>query len=87
MAQVQEEKHGRPASLTKVSLEQTSDTDPASPQVGRDHLYDTLPPHESYEGLHRWDPAAKWTAEEEAAVVRKTDLYLLSWICLMVYEQ
>ena len=86
MAQAQEEKYGRRPSLTKVSLEQTSDSDPASPQVGRDHLSNTLPPHESYEGLHRWDPAAKWTAEEEAAVVRKTDLYLLSWICLMVFE-
>ena len=86
MAQVQEKKYGRRSSLTKVSLEQTSDLDPAPSQVGRDQLYNTLPPHNSYEGLHRWDPAAKWTAEEEAAVVRKTDLYLLSWICLMVHE-
>ena len=52
--------------------------------VGQEQLADALPPHESYEGVHRWDPSATWTAKEEAAVVRKTDLYLLSWVCLMV---
>ena len=55
-----------------------------TPAVGRDHIADTIPPHESYEGFHRYDPKATWTPEEEAKVVRETDLYLLSWICLMV---
>ena len=55
-----------------------------TPAVGRDHIADTIPPHESYEGFHRYDPKATWRSEEEAKVVRKTDLYLLSWICLMV---
>lgn len=61
-----------------------SDIHSPLPSVGRDQLYDAIPPHESYEGFHRYDPTAVWTAKEEAAVVRKTDLYLLSWICLMV---
>jgi hypothetical protein len=52
--------------------------------VGRENLADALPPHESYEGRHRWDPSATWTNKEEKRVVRKTDLYLLSWICVMV---
>ena len=52
--------------------------------VGRDKLSDALPPHESYEGRHRYDPAATWTEQEERRVVWKTDLYLLSWICVMV---
>jgi hypothetical protein len=52
--------------------------------VGREHLSSTLPPHESYEGRHRWDPQATWTPEEEARVVRKTDLKLLTWVCFMV---
>ncbi|MCJ1252070.1 hypothetical protein MMC30_009308 [Trapelia coarctata] len=78
------EKEYRTASLTKLSIDQ-NDSDFEQPLVGRDHLSSTLPPHESYEGLHRWDPAAEWTPEEEAKVVRKTDLYLLSWICLMFF--
>lgn len=52
--------------------------------VGREALADALPPHESYEGAHRYDPAATWTEAEERKVIRKTDLYLLVWICVMV---
>lgn len=52
--------------------------------IGRENIYNTLPPHESYEGRHRHDALAQWTAAEERAVVRKTDLRLLSWLCLMV---
>lgn len=54
-------------------------------QVGRDHLAHAIPPHESYEGLHRWDPTATWTEAEERKVVRKTDFYLLSWLCFMFF--
>ena len=43
-----------------------------------------LEPHESYEGRHRWDPEASWSPDEEKRLVRKTDLMLLSWICIMV---
>lgn len=52
--------------------------------VGRENLSKALPPHESYEGRHRWDPDAIWSGEEEARLVRKTDLYLLSILCVMV---
>lgn len=52
--------------------------------IGRENLADSLPPHESYEGKHRWDPKAVWTPQEEAKVVWKTDLYLLLWLCVMV---
>jgi hypothetical protein len=52
-------------------------------EVGRTKI--PLQPHESYEGAHRWDPEATWTPEEEARVVRKTDLRLLSWLCLMFF--
>ena len=52
--------------------------------VGRENIHNTLPPHESYEGRHRHDPLAEWTAAEERSVVRKTDLRLLSWLCVMV---
>jgi hypothetical protein len=53
-------------------------------QVGREHLSETLAPHESYEGRHRWDPSFTWTEAEEKRVVRKTDMFLLSWLCVMV---
>ncbi|KFX93064.1 hypothetical protein O988_07003 [Pseudogymnoascus sp. VKM F-3808] len=52
-------------------------------RVGRENLSDTLPPHEDYEGRHRFDPGATWTPAEERRVILKTDLYLLSWICVM----
>ena len=38
-----------------------------------------------YECRHRFDPSATWTPEEEARVVRKTDLRLLTWLCLMFF--
>jgi hypothetical protein len=57
----------------------------APTKVGRTELADIVPPHESYEGSHRFDPHASWTIEEERRVVRKTDLRLLSWICLMFF--
>lgn len=55
-------------------------------RVGRENLSDSLPPHESYEGRHRYDPGATWTKQEERRVVWKTDLYLLTWICVMVWS-
>lgn len=65
-----------PASVAEQDLKPTA-------QVGRDHI--DLRPHESYEGATRWDLSAEWTPEEEARVVRKTDLFLLSWLCLMFF--
>lgn len=55
--------------------------------VGRENLAEALPPHESYEGRHRWDPTFSWEPSEERKLVRKTDLYLLTWLCVMVSAQ
>lgn len=57
----------------------------APTKVGREELADIVLPHESYEGHHRFNAQAKWTTEEERRVVRKTDLRLLSWLCLMMF--
>ncbi|KAI4650467.1 hypothetical protein J4E93_002823 [Alternaria ventricosa] len=57
----------------------------SSAHVGREELADIVPPHETYEGRHRFDPQASWTIEEERRVVRKTDLRLLTWLCLMMF--
>ncbi|KAL5050908.1 hypothetical protein BDW71DRAFT_194036 [Aspergillus fruticulosus] len=37
----------------------------AAPAVGQENLSGVIPPHESYEGHHRFDPTATWTEEEE----------------------
>ncbi|KAK4215491.1 major facilitator superfamily domain-containing protein [Rhypophila decipiens] len=53
--------------------------------VGRENLSSAIPPDDTYEGKHRWDPEATWTPAEEAQVVRKTDFLLLSWLCVMFF--
>lgn len=53
-------------------------------EAGRENLHHAIRPHQSYEGGHRWDPYVTWTPEEERKAVRKTDLMLLSWLCVMV---
>lgn len=70
--------------ISKPELVATDDfTKDTTHEVGRTNI--PLQPHESYEGAHRWDPEATWTPEEEARVVRKTDLRLLTWLCLMFF--
>jgi hypothetical protein len=56
----------------------------ASAAVGQQNLAGVTPPHESYEGHHRFDPTASWSEKEEKKVVMKTDLMLMTWLCLMV---
>lgn len=55
------------------------------PAVGRAELSSAIPPDDRYEGKHRWDPLATWTPVEERQVVRKTDIWLLSWLCVMFF--
>ncbi|RDW72751.1 uncharacterized protein DSM5745_07923 [Aspergillus mulundensis] len=56
-----------------------------SPAVGQENLAAVTPPHESYEGHHRFDPTATWTEDEERRVIWKTDLMLMTWLCLMFF--
>lgn len=53
--------------------------------VGRENLSSAIPPDDLYEGRHRWDPTATWSPEEEKAVVRKTDIWLMTWVCVMFF--
>lgn len=53
--------------------------------VGRDKLSAALPPDDKYEGKHRWNPLATWTPEEERTVVRKADIFLMTWLCVMFF--
>ncbi|KAK0703885.1 major facilitator superfamily domain-containing protein [Lasiosphaeria miniovina] len=53
--------------------------------IGRDQLSGAISPSDHYEGKHRWDPEATWTPREEKALVRKTDMVLMSWLCVMFF--
>ncbi|PWN53805.1 MFS general substrate transporter [Violaceomyces palustris] len=68
------------SSVGKVSVH-----DDTSVLIGRENLSAVVPPDVNYEGRHRWDPNASWTREEERKVVRKTDLRLLPWLCVMFF--
>lgn len=42
-------------------------------------------PIDTYEGRHRYDPKATWTREEETALIRKLDIRICAWCCLMFF--
>ncbi|KAK3685685.1 major facilitator superfamily domain-containing protein [Podospora appendiculata] len=83
------ESQAQSAKIRPIDSKGRSNDDAASSfknvQVGRDNLSTALPPHDTYEGKHRWDPSAEWTSREERQVVLKTDLWLLSWLCVMFF--
>jgi hypothetical protein len=70
--------------VRRRSSDECSASHVSTPPVSQEQLSRVIEPHDTYEGKHRWDPEAEWTPAEEAAVVRKTDFLLLSWISLMV---
>lgn len=78
----------RPPSQPKAALARSKDEVGSLKEavvVGRENLSSAIPPDDTYEGKHRWDPEATWTPEEEKRVVRKTDMLLLSWLCVMFF--
>ncbi|POR35074.1 MFS transporter [Tolypocladium paradoxum] len=40
-------------------------------------------PREDWENTHRFDPLFRWTWREEFRLVRKIDLYIMVWACIM----
>ncbi|KAF8608046.1 MFS general substrate transporter [Ceratobasidium sp. AG-I] len=42
-------------------------------------------PIPEYEGMHRFDPKATWTEAEERSLVRKVDLRIMIWCCVMFF--
>lgn len=75
-----------PKDIEAKYVEEEEDTQSKiSVGVGQSQLAGVTPPHESYEGYHRFDPTASWSPKEERGVVFKTDLMLMTWLCLMVF--
>ncbi|QRW04072.1 major facilitator superfamily transporter [Ceratobasidium sp. AG-Ba] len=68
----------------RVSIS-SDDAGLSHPLVGNEELWRSTRPHDNYEGLHRWDPTATWDAKEEKALVRKIDIRLMTWLCLMFF--
>ncbi|MCJ1275895.1 hypothetical protein MMC21_003700 [Puttea exsequens] len=42
-------------------------------------------PIDKYEGRHRYDPNFQWEPKEEKRLVRKLDVRICSWVCLMFF--
>ncbi|KAL8949496.1 MAG: hypothetical protein Q9222_004394, partial [Ikaeria aurantiellina] len=42
-------------------------------------------PNEKYEGRHRFNPDARWSESEEKKLVRRIDIKVLSWVCIMSF--
>ncbi|KAI6781201.1 uncharacterized protein J7T54_002557 [Emericellopsis cladophorae] len=72
------------ANVARASMH-SNEPDKAHIEVGRENIHNVVEPHDSYEGKHRFDPELTWTPGEERAVVRKTDLCLLTWLCVMFF--
>ncbi|GAB5589362.1 hypothetical protein Unana1_04262 [Umbelopsis nana] len=51
--------------------------------IDDDRLAEHYKPREDYEGYHRFDPKAVWTAEEEKVLLRKIDWRIMIWCCIM----
>ncbi|KAJ2927697.1 hypothetical protein H1R20_g9392, partial [Candolleomyces eurysporus] len=43
-------------------------------------------PPPQYENTHRFDPLARWTWREEISVVKKIDLRIMIWACIMFFS-
>ncbi|KAF2024942.1 MFS general substrate transporter [Setomelanomma holmii] len=56
----------------RISIDANSPKAPT--KVGREELAGIVPPHESYEGHHRFDPHASWTIEEEGRILDRGNL-------------
>jgi hypothetical protein len=73
-------------SYNATNIQKHPSADPRKP-LATENLADVVAPHPSYEGHHRFDPTASWSIQEEKAVVWKTDVFFLGWVCIMVSSQ
>jgi hypothetical protein len=70
-----EKKDAEVADIEEIGLEESVFDDP--------NLAQFYKPREDYEGYQRFDPKAVWTAKEEQVIVRKIDIRIMFWCCIM----
>lgn len=59
-------------------------TDLSQPSVFDDSATaEKYKPRDDWENLHRFDPSARWSWGEEYALIRKIDLKIMVWACVM----
>ena len=71
--------------LPNDSDEATDDVKPRFSSQSRDSLERYYVPIERYEGRHRYDPKATWTEAEEKALIRRLDIRVCAYCCLMFF--
>ncbi|PWN48110.1 MFS general substrate transporter [Violaceomyces palustris] len=81
--------NGRSPSEVDGSFKETKSNGDASSFDGDyDELARFYEPPDSYESKHRWDPAARWSAEEQGAILKRLDykVALMACICFAALQ-
>ncbi|PYI06852.1 MFS general substrate transporter [Aspergillus sclerotiicarbonarius CBS 121057] len=80
---------GDPVNKKRFWFQRSKPCDPnaiaTQPSVYDDpDLVEEYKPRPDWEGIHRFDPAARWTWAEEKKIVRKLDIRIIVWACIMI---
>lgn len=81
---INEVEKGLAKDQTRLSLDKASFSESDAP-VQEASLAEVTPPSTDYEGYGHWDPTMTWTPEEERKVILKTDMFLLTALCCMMF--
>ncbi|KAG6359835.1 hypothetical protein INS49_010888 [Diaporthe citri] len=79
--------------FAKDAVETSTSSKPSSVRLGESEggvwasggAIDNYKPIPEYEGAHRYDPTFQWTENEEKKLVRRIDMKICSFVCLMFF--